>query len=54
MLGGGGTPRGTDASVVIVPAWSVALALAMSPVVGLGFSIYPAPRLDPVEAMRTE
>ncbi|HEX6926404.1 MAG TPA: ABC transporter permease [Longimicrobiaceae bacterium] len=59
MIGGGGalllsalTPLPAS-----VPLWSIAAALAVSAVTGIGFGLYPAnkaARLDPVDALRYE
>jgi putative ABC transport system permease protein len=40
-----------------VPLWSVAAAIAVSAITGIGFGVYPAnraARMDPVEALRHE
>lgn len=40
-----------------VPLWSIAAALGVSAVTGIGFGLYPAnkaARLDPVDALRYE
>jgi putative ABC transport system permease protein len=40
-----------------VPLWSIAAAILVSAVTGIGFGLYPAnkaSRMDPVEALRYE
>jgi putative ABC transport system permease protein len=40
-----------------VPLWSIAAAIGVSAITGIGFGVYPAnkaARLDPVEALRHE
>ena len=40
-----------------IPLWSIAAAIGVSAITGIGFGVYPAnkaARLDPVEALRHE
>ena len=58
-LGGGGALLLSSLTPVpaAVPLWSVAAAIAMSAITGIGFGVYPAnraARMDPVEALRHE
>jgi putative ABC transport system permease protein len=59
LLGGGGAMlvRALTSIPATVPLWSVAAAILVSAVTGIGFGMYPAnkaARLDPVEALRHE
>lgn len=59
LLGGGGAllVAAFTPLPATVPLWSIAAALGVSAVTGIGFGLYPAnkaARLDPVEALRHE
>ena len=50
-------PRSRTPLPASVPLWSIAAALGVSAITGIGFGLYPAnkaARVDPVEALRYE